>query len=46
MKEEGIQGLYKGALIRMGYLCVGGFAFFGIYEQIKRRMTKIMIREE
>ena len=30
--EEGIQGLYKGALIRMGYLCVGGFAFFGIYE--------------
>ena len=30
--EEGLSGLYKGAMIRMGYLCVGGFAFFGIYE--------------
>ena len=25
MREEGIKGLYKGALIRMGYLCIGGF---------------------
>ena len=31
-KEEGIKGLYKGAMIRMGYLCAGGFAFFGMYE--------------
>lgn len=33
--EQGIKGLYKGAAIRMMYLGVGGFAFFGIYEKIK-----------
>lgn len=40
VQEEGIKGLYKGATIRMMYLCVGGFAFFGIYEKIKKEMTK------
>ena len=30
--ESGVKGLYKGAGIRMCYLCAGGFAFFGIYE--------------
>ena len=32
MSESGVKGLYKGAMIRMAYLCAGGFAFFGIYE--------------
>ena len=35
LREEGLKGLYRGALIRMMYLGVGGFAFFGIYEKIK-----------
>lgn len=39
VSEDGIKGLYKGATIRMMYLCVGGFAFFGIYEKIKKEMT-------
>jgi solute carrier family 25 S-adenosylmethionine transporter 26 len=33
--DEGLRGLYRGAGIRMVYLGVGGFAFFGIYEKIK-----------
>jgi len=33
--DEGIKGLYRGAGVRMMYLGVGGFAFFGIYEKIK-----------
>ena len=38
--EEGIKGLYKGATIRMIYMFVGGCAFFGIYEKIKKEMTE------
>ena len=34
--EEGVQGLFRGATVRMGYLTVGGFAFFGVYEQSKK----------
>ena len=37
-REEGIKGMYRGALVRMGYLCFGGFAFFGIYEKVKKEM--------
>ena len=33
--EEGVRGLFRGATVRMGYLTVGGFAFFGVYEQSK-----------
>jgi hypothetical protein len=40
MKEDGIKGLYRGAAIRMMYLGVGGFAFFGIYEKIKATLIK------
>ena len=39
ISENGIQGLYKGATIRMAYLCAGGFAFFGIYEQLKLKLS-------
>jgi len=42
LAEEGIAGLYKGATIRMMYLCVGGFAFFGIYEQLKKQIAEII----
>lgn len=38
--EEGARGLYRGAGIRMMYLGVGGFAFFGIYEKIKLSLIK------
>ena len=41
-KEEGIRGLYKGAAIRMMYLGVGGFAFFGIYEKVKLSLLSTM----
>ena len=37
--EEGIRGLYRGALMRVMYLSVGGFAFFGIFEEVKRRLN-------
>jgi hypothetical protein len=42
LEEEGVKGLYKGATIRMMYLCVGGFAFFGVYEQLKKRVEIAM----
>jgi hypothetical protein len=35
LQEDGIKGLFRGASIRMMYLSVGGFAFFGIYEKSK-----------
>ena len=34
--EEGAKGLFRGAQLRMIYLCVGGAAFFGIYERVKQ----------
>ena len=36
LTEEGVSGLFRGATVRMGYLTVGGFAFFGMYENTKR----------
>ena len=36
VKEEGVQGLFRGAKMRMLYLTIGGFAFFGVYENSKR----------
>jgi solute carrier family 25 S-adenosylmethionine transporter 26 len=39
ISEEGIRGLYRGAMMRMIYLGVGGSAFFGIYEEVKRTLT-------
>lgn len=36
MAEEGVRGFFRGATVRMSYLTVGGFAFFGVYEQSKR----------
>jgi hypothetical protein len=35
LKEDGVKGLYRGAMMRMIYLGVGGSAFFGIYEKVK-----------
>ena len=34
-KEEGIKGLYRGAMMWVIYISVGGMAFFGIYEHVK-----------
>jgi len=34
--EDGVKGLFRGATVRMAYLTVGGFAFFGVYENSKR----------
>ncbi len=39
LKEEGVRGLYRGAVMRMIYLCVGGSAFFGIYEKVKSTLS-------
>ena len=44
--DEGIQGLFKGGSVRMMYMCVGGFAYFGIYEQIKSVLTKCLFGEK
>ena len=35
LQEDGVRGLYRGAMMRMIYLGVGGSAFFGIYEKVK-----------
>jgi hypothetical protein len=40
MREEGIHGLYRGAMMRMIYLGVGGSAFFGIYEKVKSTLLQ------
>ena len=40
LKEEGIKGLYRGALMWVMYLSVGGMAFFGIYEEVKSMLIK------
>ena len=39
LAEEGIKGLFRGASVRMMYLSVGGFAFFGMYEKSKQLIT-------
>ena len=31
-KEEGVQGLFSGAQMRVVYLIVGGCVYFGVYE--------------
>lgn len=36
--EEGMKGLFRGAQLRMLYLFVGGAAFFGIYERVRKYM--------
>ena len=41
LSENGLPGLYRGATIRMAYLCAGGFAFFGLYEQLKLELSKL-----
>lgn len=38
--DEGVPGLFKGASMRMMYLTVGGFAFFGVYENAKGFIAK------
>ena len=35
-----MRGLFRGATVRMGYLTLGGFAFFGVYEQSKRYILR------
>lgn len=41
VNDHGVKGLFKGALMRMIYLGIGGFAFFGIYEKIKVSLLHI-----
>lgn len=40
LQDEGFNGLYKGGLIRAGTFFCGGFAFFGIYERVKKAMSE------
>ena len=39
LRDEGLRGLYRGAMMRMIYLGVGGSAFFGIYEKVKQTLN-------
>ena len=41
--EEGLAGLFRGAQMRMLYLTIGGFAFFGVYENSKRIIASTFI---
>ena len=34
-KEEGMSGLFRGAKVRVIYLVVAGFVYFGVYEHAK-----------
>ena len=38
LSDSGIQGLYRGGAIRAFYIGIGGFAFFGMYENIKAHL--------
>ena len=40
--EEGVPGLFRGASMRMMYLTIGGFAFFGVYENSKSLIAKML----
>jgi len=40
--DEGVPGLFKGATMRMMYLTIGGFAFFGVYENAKRFISTLV----
>lgn len=40
--DEGVPGLFKGATMRMMYLTIGGFAFFGVYENAKGFIAKML----
>jgi hypothetical protein len=44
--EEGIAGLFRGGSVRMMYMCVGGFVYFGIYEHINKTMTRIIVGDQ
>ena len=41
VKEEGPQGLLKGVGPRVGWMALGGYIFFGVYEQCIRLLTTI-----
>jgi hypothetical protein len=41
--ESGVQGLFKGGSVRMMYMCVGGFVYFGIYEHINKIATRMIV---
>ena len=41
-REEGIKGLFRGAQLRMVYLFVGGAAFFGIYEKVRKQLLETL----
>ena len=43
ISNEGITGLYRGVTIRMMYLTVGGFTFFGVYENAKIYLSSYLI---
>jgi solute carrier family 25 S-adenosylmethionine transporter 26 len=38
--EDGVQGLFRGASVRIFYLSIGGCAFFGIYEKAKQLVER------
>lgn len=44
--EAGFAGLFKGAHVRMMYMMVGGFVYFGIYEFINKTATKIVVGDK
>ena len=42
INQDGLAGLFKGGSVRCMYMCLGGFAYFGIYERAKSFITKIV----
>ena len=42
IKDEGVLGLFRGAHMRCLYLTIGGFAFFGVYENSKRFISSML----
>ena len=42
LKTEGISGFFRGAIMRTLYLTVGGFVFFGVYENCRLVVEKAL----
>ena len=42
ISQDGVAGLFKGGSVRCMYMCLGGFAYFGIYERVKSFVTKLI----
>ena len=46
INQDGVAGLFRGGSVRCMYMCLGGFAYFGIYERAKSFITYLVKGDE